>query len=241
MTALITGSSRGIGAATAIELGQTGHTIAINYKSNREAAESVKSRILSCGGRAEIFQADISDPSDVNRLFSEIEQTLGGVDILINNAGTSHIGLIQDMTDDEVIKLTNVNLIGAMLCSKRAIKHMVRQKSGVIINISSMWGEVGASCEVVYSACKAGIIGFTKALAKELGPSGIRVNCVSPGLIDTDMNSELTKEDIASLCDDTPLLRIGTPHDVASVIAFLASDDASFVTGQIVPVNGGYI
>lgn len=187
------------------------------------------------------FRADISNPNDIAAMFTYVESTLGGVDLLVNNAGISYIGLFQDMTDEEILKHTEVNLLGAMYCSKRAVPGMVSKKSGVIINISSMWGEVGASCETVYSACKAGIIGFTKALAKELGPSGIRVNCVSPGVINTDMNRELTDETIKELCEETPLLRIGTPGDVGKMIAFLASDDASFITGQVISVNGGII
>ena len=145
------------------------------------------------------------------------------------------------MTEAQIRRQIDVNLFGAICCSRRAVPNMVHAKDGVIINISSMWGEVGASCEAVYSACKAGIIGFTKALSKELGPSGIRVNCVSPGVISTDMNSELSDETISELCDETPLLRIGTPQDVGKMIAFLASDDASFITGQIVSVNGGIV
>lgn len=159
----------------------------------------------------------------------------------MNNAGVSHIGLLQDMSYDEILMHTQVNLLGAIYCSKRAIPGMVHKKSGCIINLSSMWGEVGASCEVVYSACKAGIIGLTKALAKELGPSGIRVNCVSPGVIRTDMNSGLDPETLAQLSEETPLLRLGSPEEVGRMIAFLASENASFITGQVVSVNGGII
>lgn len=174
-------------------------------------------------------------------MFDAIENDLGSVDLLVNNAGIAHIGLLQDMTDDDIARQVGVNLLGAVYCSRRAIPSMVRNKSGAIINIASMWGEVGASCEAMYSACKAGIIGLTKSLAKELGPSGIRVNCISPGVIDTDMNGELDYECIKALENDTPLMRIGTANDVAKAIAFLASDDASFITGQILPVNGGII
>ncbi|MCC8130902.1 MAG: SDR family oxidoreductase [Oscillospiraceae bacterium] len=240
-TALVTGSSRGIGAAAAKELARLGYAVAVNYKSHCEAAEAVCKEIRDFGGVAEAFQADISDTEALDRMFSEIKTDLGEVSVLVNNAGVSYIGLLQDMSDEEIKSLSDVNLLGAMLCTKRAVPDMIKRHDGVIINIASMWGEVGASCEVVYSACKAGIIGFTKALAKELGPSGIRVNCVSPGVIDTDMNSELTDKTISELCEETPLLRIGTPADVGKTIAFLASEEASFITGQVISVNGGII
>ncbi|MCD8005887.1 MAG: SDR family oxidoreductase [Oscillospiraceae bacterium] len=239
--ALVTGGSRGIGAAAAVELAKLGYAVAVNYKTNFEAAESVCKEIRDSGGIAMAFQADISDPEALDRMFDSIHDELGEISVLVNNAGVAYIGLLQDMSDEEIKNLSGVNLMGAMLCTKRAVPEMIKRHDGVIINIASMWGEVGASCEVVYSACKAGIIGFTKALAKELGPSGIRVNCVSPGVIDTDMNSELTDKTISELCEETPLLRIGTPADVGKAIAFLASDKASFITGQVISVNGGII
>ncbi len=239
--ALVTGGSRGIGAAASKELAKLGYAVAVNYKSNSEAAKRVCEEISGFGGVAEAFQADISDSDALDRMFSDIHSSLGGISVLVNNAGVSYIGLLQDMSDKEIKNLSDVNLTGAMLCTKRAVPDMIKRHDGTIINIASMWGEVGASCEVVYSACKAGIIGFTKALAKELGPSGIRVNCVSPGVIDTDMNSELTDETISELCEETPLLRIGKPSDVGKSIAFLASDEASFITGQVISVNGGII
>ena len=239
--ALITGGSRGIGAAASKELARLGFTVAINYISHEKDAKDVLDYILALGGYGKCFQADISDLGDVERLFCEVEHELGSVDVLINNAGIAHIGLLQDMTNEEIKHMTDVNLLGPIYCSKRAIPNMIHKKSGVIINVASMWGEVGASCESVYSACKAGVIGLTKALAKELGPSGIRVNCVSPGVIRTQMNSELSEEDMRQLCDETPLLRIGTPEDVGRTIAFLSGENASFITGQIVSVNGGII
>lgn len=240
-TALVTGGSRGIGAATALELARAGYAVAVNYRNNAEKAAEIVKKIATDGGRAMAVSADISDTAAVVRMFDEVRARFGGVDLLVNNAGVSYIGLFQDMSDADINRLISVNLVGAMVCSREAVKDMLRQKSGVIISVSSMWGEVGASCEAVYSAAKAGLIGFTKALAKELGPSGIRVNCVSPGVIRTDMNSELTEEVIAELREDTPLLRIGAPEDVAQAIAFLASEQASFITGQTLPVNGGII
>ncbi len=182
--------------------------------------------------------ADVSSEEDVKKLF-ETARSYGGADVLVNNAGVSYIGLLQDMSADEIKRVLDINLTGAILCSREAAKQMIPKKSGCIINIASMWGEVGASCEAVYSASKAGLIGFTKALAKELGPSGIRVNCVSPGVIKTDMNKELTEETLAELSEDTPLLRLGSPEEVAKAAAFLASEESSFITGQVLSVNGG--
>lgn len=239
-TAVITGSSRGIGAATALKLSELGWAVTVNYRENRSLAEEVVDKILSHGGVAKAVQADVSLPEDVERLFKEALE-FGSPDILVNNAGISYIGLLQDMSVQDIRRLADVNLIGAILCSREAAKLMIPRKTGCIINIASMWGEVGASCEAVYSACKAGLIGFTKALAKELGPSGIRVNCVSPGVIKTDMNRELDQKTLEELADDTPLLRLGKPEDVAKAVAFLAKDESAFITGQVLPVNGGII
>ncbi len=240
-TALVTGASRGIGAAIALELAKEGWAVAVNYRSSRDAADEVVKKITDEKGVAEAFEADVSDPEAVKRLFSDVSERLGFVEVLVNNAGISHIGLLQDMTDGEISRLIGVDLAGTVYCSREAVKAMIPRKKGSIINIASMWGEVGASCEAVYSACKAGVIGFTKALAKELGPSGIRVNCVSPGLIRTDMNKSLDSETLKELEEETPLLRIGAPEDVAKAAAFLTREEASFITGQVLPVNGGFI
>lgn len=240
-TAIVTGASRGIGAAASLELSALGYAIAVNFKDNAEKAFETVSKIRALGGVAEAFKADVSEPDEVRRLFQSSEEALGRTEILVNNAGISKIALLQDMGDDEISELLRVDLLGTILCSREAAKLMIPRKSGLIINLASMWGEVGASCETVYSACKAGVIGFTKALAKELGPSGIRVNCVSPGVIRTDMNSALGAETLGSLASDTPLLRLGTPKDVAKAIAFFAREDSSFITGQVLPVNGGII
>ena len=238
-TAIVTGASRGIGAACAAELARNGFSVAVNYRVNKSAAESVVNAVSAAGGQAFAVKADVSAPEEVTAMFEAVKERFGSVSLLVNNAGISHIGLLQDMTDGEIRRQLEVNLMGAIVCSREAARQMIPRKSGSIINIASMWGEVGASCEAVYSACKAGIIGFTKALAKELGPSGIRVNCVSPGVIRTDMNSELTADTLRELEEETPLLRIGSPEDVAKAVAFLAREESSFITGQVLPVNGG--
>ena len=238
-TAIVTGASRGIGAACAAELARNGFSVAVNYRVNKSAAESVVNAVSAAGGQAFAVKADVSVPEEVAAMFEAVKERFGSVSLLVNNAGISHIGLLQDMTDGEIRRQLEVNLMGAIVCSREAARQMIPRKSGSIINIASMWGEVGASCEAVYSACKAGIIGFTKALAKELGPSGIRVNCVSPGVIRTDMNSALTADTLRELEEETPLLRIGSPEDVAKAVAFLAREESSFITGQVLPVNGG--
>lgn len=239
MVAVVTGASGGIGSAVALRLARDGYKIAVNYNSDERAALDVVEKIKSIGGQAAAIKADISREEDVLRLFHEAER-LGETEVLVNNAGVSYIGLLQDMALEDIKKVIGVDLLGAVLCSKEAAKGMVKRKRGCIINVSSMWGEVGASCEAVYSACKAGVIGLTKALAKELGPSGIRVNCVSPGVIDTKMNAGLNEETLKELREETPLERIGAPEDVAEAVAFLASGRASFITGQVLPVNGGF-
>ncbi len=240
-TAVITGGSRGIGASTAAMLAGLGYAVFVNYRENKEAAERVVGEITLSGGIAKAFKADISEPCEAAGLIHAAAEEFGHVDVLVNNAGISCIGLLQDMSDEKIGKVISTDLMGTIICSREAAKLMIPRKSGSIINISSMWGEAGASCEAVYSACKAGVIGFTKALAKELGPSGIRVNCVSPGVIRTDMNSGLDEQTLRELEYDTPLLRIGAPEDVAKAVAFLAEADSSFITGQVLSVNGGFI
>lgn len=239
--ALITGASRGIGRSIALELAKSGISIAINYNSSEKQAKEVLDQIKGLNQNANIYKADVSNEVEVSEMIHKIESDFGRIDIAVNNAGISQIGLFTDMTTKDRDRMIGVNLIGAMNISKAVLPGMIHIKHGNIINISSMWGEAGASCEVVYSATKAGLIGFTKALAKEVGPSGIRVNCVSPGLIDTDMNSELSKADMKELLDEIPLDRIGTPEDIAKAVKFLVSDSASYITGQVLSVNGGII
>lgn len=236
---LITGASGGIGSAAAVAFAKRGYGVALHYNTNEAAARKTADEITKNGGRAEIFQADIADEAAVDEMFTRAEQTLGRIDVLVNNAGADWKGLFTDMTLAEWNRIMAINCTGAFLCSRRALPEMIRNHSGSIVNVSSIWGEVGASCEVAYSATKAAIIGLTKALAKEVGPSDIRVNCVSPGVIDTPMNADLTDEDMAELKDETPLMRIGSPDEVAEAIVFLA--ESSFITGQVLGVNGGFV
>lgn len=230
--ALITGSSRGIGAASARALHRDGWTVYINYLESEEKALALAEEL-----GAEAIRADVSDPEQVREMFRQI----GGVDLLVNNAGIVVPGLLQDIADDTWRRLVGVNLDGMFYCCKSAIPHMVHQKSGIIINVSSVCGVYGSSAESAYSTTKAAAIGLSKSLAKELGPSGIRVNCVAPGFIDTDMTACFSPEDKALVAQDTPLGRTGKPEDVAQLIAFLASDKSSFITGQVLGADGGLI
>ncbi len=239
-TALITGGAKGIGAAICRTLAENGFNLAINYNSSYSEACSLKKE-LSTLTTVEIFKCDVSCSTQVKEMFSEINNHFGGVDILVNNAGIAQQALFTDITDSMWEKMLSTNLSGAFYCCREALPYMINQKSGKIINIASMWGEVGASVEVHYSAAKAGLIGLTKALAKEVGLSGITVNAVSPGVIETDMLSSFSEEDKACLKEETPLNRLGTVQDIAKAVGFLASDSADFITGQVVSVNGGFV
>ena len=235
MKILITGGSRGIGRACVEYFSSLGHTVAFIYKSNYEAAKSLTEKtgaIAIC--------ADISDGASASAAAYAAISKLGGVDVLINNAGISQIKLFSDITDKDWQSVINTNLSSAFFVSQSVLPDMVSQKCGRIINIGSMWGKTGASCEVHYSASKAALRGFTMALAKEVGPSGITVNAIEPGVIKTDMNASLDEQTLAELCDETPLCRLGEPEDVAELAYFLASDKASFITGQIIGVDGGF-
>ncbi len=239
-TALVTGGAKGIGAAICRELANMGYRLAINYNSSCEAAQNLKnelSRVTSVG----IYQADVSDSRQVDDMFKSIEQYFGGVDVLVNNAGIAEQALFTDITDDMWQRMISTNLTGTFNCCRSALPYMINRKNGVIINITSMWGQVGASMEVHYSAAKAGVIGLTKALAKEVGLSGIRVNAVSPGVVLTDMMVQFSDEDKVLLKEETPLNRLGTSEDIAHAVAFLCSDKAEFITGQVIPVNGGFV
>lgn len=239
-TALITGASGGIGGATAKRLAAD-YRIAVHYNQNREQAEKLCREINSSGGMASPFCCNISDSTQVKEMFADIKRQLGGVHLLVNNAAVALSKLIIDMTDDDWNRIISANLSGCFYCCREALREMVYKQSGVIINMSSIWGITGASCEAAYSAAKAGVIGLTKALAKEYGPSGIRVNCVAPGVIDTPMNSNLAESDMDELREETPLGRIGAPNEIADVVAFLASEQAGFITGQVISPNGGIV
>ena len=218
-TVLVTGASGAIGRAIALAFAPKGYRVAVHYHTRREEALAAVEEIRGNGGWAEAFGADLTQEEQVIRLFDQAERALGKVGVLVNNAG--------------------VAWQGAFLCCRRALPGMIRERSGCIVNISSMWGQQGASCEAAYSAAKAGLIGLTKALAQEEGPSGVRVNCIAPGLIDTPMNGHLSPADLEALREETPLLRIGTPEDVAKAAVFLA--ESPFITGQVLGVNGGFV
>lgn len=236
---LVTGASGGIGRAIALAFGERGYDVALHYNTHAEPALETAMLINERGGRAETIQADLTDEAQVERLFIDCERTLGPVSVLVNNAGISWQGLFTDMTLQDWQRVMDVNLTGMFLCCRRALGPMISRKAGCIINISSMWGQQGASCEAAYSASKAAVIGLTQALAMEEGPSGIRVNCIAPGVIDTPMNAHLSPADMAALREDTPLMRTGTPEDVAHAAVFLAEN--GFVTGQTIGVNGGFV
>jgi len=230
--ALVTGGAGGIGSAICRRLAQDGYSVIINYSRSKEKAGALAAEI---NGQAIGF--DISDIKAVSDAFSEI----GHIDLLVNNAGISEIDLFHCIPQEKASQIMAVNLTGAMNCARTVLPDMIRNGAGCIINISSMWGQCGASCEVDYSASKAGLIGFTKALAKEVAPSGIRVNCVAPGFIMTEMNSRFSKEDLALIREDIPLGIFGKPEHIADAVSFLASQQAEYITGQTLAVNGGMV
>lgn len=227
-TVLVTGGVRGIGASIGLAFLKKGYRVCAAYSKDEENAK----KISALG--VETYRADVSKESDVKTLFEKI----GKVDVLVNNAGVSLIKQIQDVTYEEYDRLMKINVGGAFLCSREAAKGMIDRQNGLIINISSVWGEVGGSCESVYSASKAALIGFTKALAKELGWSGIRVNSISPGVIDTPMNARFSPEEMQALKDEIPMGRLGTGDDVARAALYLEENE--YVTGVDIPVNGGF-
>jgi len=240
-TVLITGASGGIGSAAALLFAKRGYRVALHYNRGKDRCENLLSQIKEAGGDAILVQADIADEAQVMEMFARTDAAFGRLDVLVNNAGTAGQKLIWDISADEWDAMFAVNMKGMFLCSREAARGMVSRKSGKIVNVSSVWGITGASMEVHYSAAKAAVIGFTRALAKELGPSGVQVNCVAPGVIDTPMNAHLDAETMAALKEETPLGRIGTPEDAANSIFFLASDEAGFITGQVLSPNGGFV
>lgn len=241
-TVLITGASRGIGAACARYFAEHGFDVAINYIANDAAAKKVAQDVENLGRRALLVKADVADYKAVSEAVEKVNKELGVIDVLINNAAIAKQALFTDMTLEEEERIFSVNVGGMLHCIRAVLPQMIHEKRGSIVNVSSIWGIQGASCEVQYSASKAAVIGATKALAQELAPSNIRVNCVAPGIIDTDMNKALSAEDLKNLKEETPLGVLGTPTDIAKSIYFLASDELSpFTTGQILSPNGGFV
>lgn len=238
---LITGGSRGIGAATARLLASRGWGVAVGYHQSEAQAQALAAELSDQGVPALAVRADVADSAQVAQMVDNVLENFCQLDILICSAGVSHQGLISQIDENQWRRLFAVNVDGVHHCCRAVLPHMLERKSGSIVTVSSMWGQVGASCEAAYSAAKGAVIAYTKALAKELGPSNIRVNCVAPGVIDTEMNGHLTQDDLAALANETPLGRIGTPREAAAAIAFLASDEASFLTGQVVAPNGGLV
>lgn len=239
--ALVTGSSRGIGRAIAIELAKSGFDVLVNCKQNIDMARQTANEISALGARSDVFQADVSRLEQVDAMARYAAETFGFVDTVVNNAGVSRYSLFTDETADSYDEIMDINLRGVFNVCKAFAPSMISNRFGRIINISSMWGLVGASCEVLYSASKAGVIGFTTALAKELGPSSITVNAVAPGVIRTDMLSGISEQTINGLVEETPIGRVGEPNDVAAAVRFLASKEAGFITGETVNCSGGFV
>lgn len=233
---LITGGSRGIGAEAVRQFTAAGHKVAFTYLKSEIDADRLRQETGAVPVRCDVKHHD-----SVKIAVDKAVSVMGHIDVLICNAAIADYGLITDIDISRWEEVINTDLSGVFYCIRYVLPAMISRKSGCIITVGSMWGEVGASCEAAYSAAKAGVIGLTKAIAKEVGPSGIRVNCISPGMIDTDMNASVSEEATDMIVDETPLCRIGTPADVAKAMMFLASDDASFITGQVIGVNGGLI
>jgi 3-oxoacyl-[acyl-carrier protein] reductase len=240
-TVLITGAAKGIGRAISEAFAQNKYNVVINYFSSEEAAKELEKSLIKQGFSALAVGADVSQRVQVEKMMDAVNRAFGSIDVLVNNAGISQNKLFTDTTEEEWDSMINVNLKGMFNCSQIVVPEMVMKKQGKIINISSIWGMVGASCEVSYSTAKAGMIGFTKALAKELGPSNIQVNCVAPGVIETDMMDSFTAEEKSILIDQTPLMRFGKAEEIANLVFFLAQPEADFITGQVISSNGGLV
>lgn len=240
-TVLVTGGSRGIGKAISKTFAKDGYNVLINFNKSENEAKELYTVLDKKGFSVKLFKADISNREEVENMIDYCIKEFGGLDVLINNAGISQDKLFTDITDEDWDNMMNINLKGSFYCSQVALKYMISEKKGNIINISSIWGISGASCEVHYSISKAGIIGMTKALAKEVAPSNIRVNSIAPGVINTDMLSEYNEDEIDALVEETPLMRLGTSEDIANCAIFLASDKSSFITGQVISPNGGFV
>ncbi len=240
-TVLISGAARGIGRAIAETFASKGYNVVINYFSSEEAAQRLEKSLTGQGFSALAIRSDVTNREQVEKMIHTVGRIFGPIDVLVNNAGISSNKLFTDTTEPEWDRMMDVHLKGMYNCSQLVIPAMVSKKHGKIINISSIWGMVGASCEVSYSTAKAGMIGFTKALAKELGPSNIQVNCVTPGVIDTDMMNSFTAEEKGMLIEQTPLMRLGQAEEIASLVFYLAQPEADFITGQVISANGGLV
>ena len=239
-TVLVTGASRGIGAQIARAFAAQGHRVAVQGNRNFEAAETVCRELAAQHASVMPVRCDISSPDEVERMVAAVRAQFGPVSVLVNNAGVAlPQQLLTDCTEADWTRLFDVNVKGAFLVTRAVLPDMIAKKKGGIVNISSMWGVTGGSCEVAYSASKAALIGFTKALAKEVAPSGVRVNCIAPGFVATEMNAALSAQTVADIVEETPLLRAGKPEDIASAALFLAGEAASFITGQVLCVDGG--
>lgn len=237
-TIVVTGGSRGIGRAIVERLAMKDYNVILNYNSSEMEAKEVKEKLKDSGKEIEIFKADVSKRKEVQSLVEFAMEKYNKIDVLINNAGISQVKLFTDITDEDWQKMMDINLNSVFYSCQEVSKIMINQKEGCIINISSIWGEIGASCEVHYSVAKAGVDALTKSLAKELGPSNIRVNSIAPGIIDTEMNRHLNKDEIKAIKDEIPLEKIGMPEDIAKCAEWLIED--KYTTGQVISINGGW-
>lgn len=240
-TAVVTGASKGIGRAVAIGLAKCGANVILNYRSSKSHADETLLEIKKCGVTGYAVGGDVSIYEDAKKLVDFAVQSTGKIDILVNNAGISEVGLFIDMKEENWNRMIDVDLKGVMNCTHRSLKYMVEKKSGVIVNISSIWGNVGASCESVYSAVKAGVNLFTKSLAKEMAPSNIRINAVAPGVVDTDMNRWLSPSEKIELEEQIPFGRFAKPEEISNAVVFLCSKSSEYITGQVLTVDGGLL